>query len=294
MKICYLFLLVLFWQKHSYSQCEDAFSQNNQKNNYSLLTTKACDLSSDKGIHISVQFNKSNEGISATVAIVGDSLILMRPIKGNDKLMFISSTGERKAYEFINENKYTITHNQLPKYSNVAKLDLKTINWLSENIILQIRFVNFQEMKMYPYFLNEEQQKELKNISNCFFKALKYPKIKGQKLKNSEILFASKNSFIDFRSNRDSYVGINTDNSESLKGDYFSKVTTEKGVLIASFSNNLMGLESSSGSKNDDRILIDNFPITVLIEYKVEGSNEWIKASVKLYQGGELRITLQK
>lgn len=40
--------------------------------------------------------------------------------------------------------------------------------------------------------------------------------------------------------------------------------------------------------------LIDNFPITVLIEYKVERSNEWIKASVKLYQGGELRITLQE
>lgn len=57
MKICYLFLLILFWEKHSYSQCEDAFSQNNQKNNYSLLTTKACDLSSDKGIHVSVQFN---------------------------------------------------------------------------------------------------------------------------------------------------------------------------------------------------------------------------------------------
>lgn len=176
-----LLLCMFIFGNFAFSQCSTAFSKNIKHGNMHSLATKSQFLVTRSDFDYSIQFQNSEDGITAIISTTAHVASLIRPLEKDDKVMFISSSGVKKTYNFISDGEKTTIKNRAA-YVNMLQLNMDELKWLANNVISQIRLVIMVEKKMYPYSLGGTRQVELKNTLKCFLGELDPTKVKDREV----------------------------------------------------------------------------------------------------------------
>ena len=95
---------------------------------------------------------------------------MQQPMRKNDKVMLVTSGGEKKIYTFKRTPKNP--HNSAQTITNLIGLSMSDLKWLQANRIAQIRLLNMVTAKMYPYRIPAKHQDEIQQIAACFLQEL--------------------------------------------------------------------------------------------------------------------------
>lgn len=95
---------------------------------------------------------------------------MQQPMRKNDKVMLVTSGGEKKIFTFQRTPKNP--NNSPQTITNLIGLSKSDLRWMGANKIAQIRLLNMVTAKMYPYRIPAKHQDKIQQIAACFLQEL--------------------------------------------------------------------------------------------------------------------------
>jgi len=237
-KILYLLIVILVSGADAFAQCDNVFHTNtNDKQMGQKLGTKPTYINADCKMSLA----SNDKGIFAYIKITNSP-----PSKKGDQLMFMESSGTQYFYVYQYDSKELSYNN----HTATLELDVKALEWLSNNTIVKVGVVSTIENKMYEYPLDATRQFEFRKILTCLVNELDRCKV-GKKIVNP----SSKpryNSSASANTNKTVNPSVASNNNSSSNQ---KKVPTKSNTNGGSVPNNNITIPSMSLFSNTDDLL---------------------------------------
>lgn len=142
--------------------CNTVFDQKVSMSDRQKIRSKSIIVHSQTSLSYQFVLQVDDDGIILEVTSTDE-----HPLeKGNTKIMLISTSGEKRLYDFISTAEQIKVGNR-KGYQNSIQLNMENLKWLAVNKVRTLRLVDMTVSKMYVRPVSSTRQEELKNTAYC-------------------------------------------------------------------------------------------------------------------------------
>ncbi len=157
------------WDEYMSWDCSDAYVTNDAIQKRIILRDVVLFISLKDNFDYRCAFKYENGMLLAEIT-TADRFPLE---KGQVKIMFLSATGEKKVFDFVEYMSDQISIQGQPGYRNSLLLNIESLDWIVQNDIQSFRVIDMLEQKMYPYAISPVRSQELREAAACMLKRVK-------------------------------------------------------------------------------------------------------------------------